>query len=105
MLIFAVIMTLWSVPASQQPDSLVLVDVARSTADDWFVVSDGVMGGVFSSSMEVTSGGTGVFAGRLSLENNGGFASVRTAPASGDLSAFASIPASAAMVRTSSQQP
>ena len=91
MLILTLLMTLWSMQAPQQPDSLVLVDFSRSPAADWFVVNDGVMGGVSSSTMEVTSDGTGVFAGRLSLENNGGFASVRTAPAAGDLSAFAGL--------------
>jgi hypothetical protein len=91
MLILAVIMTVWSVPPFQQPDSLDLVDFRRSPAADWFVVNDGVMGGVSTSTMEVTADGTGVFAGRLSLENNGGFASVRTSPASGDLSAFAGL--------------
>jgi hypothetical protein len=87
MFTFTLLMTLWSMQASQQPDSVVVVDFSSSAAD-WFVVNDGVMGGLSSSAMEITSDGTGVFAGRLSLENNGGFASVRTVPASGDLSAF-----------------
>jgi len=88
MLILPLLLTLWSMPASQQPDSLVLADFSRSTAADWLAVNDGVMGGISSSTMEVTSDGTGVFAGRLSLENNGGFASVRTVLESGDLSRF-----------------
>ncbi|KPK61452.1 MAG: hypothetical protein AMS21_09165 [Gemmatimonas sp. SG8_38_2] len=75
-------------PASQQTDSLVLIDFSSSTAADWFVVNDVVMGGVSSSTIEVTASGTGVFAGYLSLENNGGFASIRTVIAPGDLSAF-----------------
>ena len=81
------LLALWSTPASAQPDSLVLVDFSRSAADAWFVVNDGVMGGLSSSEMVVTADGTGLFAGRLSLENNGGFASVRTAVRS-DLTAF-----------------
>jgi len=81
------LLALWSTPASAQPDSLVLVDFSRSAADAWFVVNDGVMGGLSSSDMVVTADGTGLFAGRLSLENNGGFASVRTAVRS-DLTAF-----------------
>lgn len=43
----------------------------------WQVVNDGVMGGV-SESTAVVTGGRLVFAGRVRLENNGGFASVRT---------------------------
>ena len=43
----------------------------------WASVNDVVMGGVSDSLMQVSEDGTGVFAGHLSLENNGGFASVR----------------------------
>lgn len=43
----------------------------------WTSVNDVVMGGVSDSLMQVLEDGTGVFAGHLSLENNGGFASVR----------------------------
>jgi monofunctional biosynthetic peptidoglycan transglycosylase len=46
----------------------------------WFAVNDGVMGGVSWSRMTLTSAGTAIFQGRVSLENNGGFASVRTYP-------------------------
>ena len=45
--------------------------------DDWMAVNDGVMGGVSRSRPEVSSRDTLVFTGNLSLENNGGFASVR----------------------------
>ena len=45
--------------------------------DQWFVVNDNVMGGVSNSSMIFTENETLVFKGRVSLDNNGGFASVR----------------------------
>ncbi|HSR88457.1 MAG TPA: CIA30 family protein [Pontiella sp.] len=45
--------------------------------DDWIVVNDDVMGGLSQSRPEVTSSGTLIFSGNLSLENNGGFASIR----------------------------
>jgi monofunctional biosynthetic peptidoglycan transglycosylase len=45
--------------------------------ENWFIVNDGVMGGVSSGRVERSSEGL-IFTGRLSLENNGGFASVRT---------------------------
>jgi hypothetical protein len=51
----------------------------------WQVVNDDVMGGVSTSSFRLTNGAA-VFQGELSLENNGGFASVRSLPASHDLS-------------------
>jgi hypothetical protein len=38
------------------------------------------MGGLSQSNLTLTQEGTAVFAGTLSLENNGGFASVRTYP-------------------------
>lgn len=41
-------------------------------------VDDVVMGGVSDSAMQLTPDGTALFAGNLSLENSGGFASVRT---------------------------
>ena len=43
----------------------------------WRNVDDSVMGGVSSSRMRI-EGDTAVFEGELSLENNGGFASVRS---------------------------
>ncbi len=43
----------------------------------WRVVDDGVMGGVSSGRFTVNEEGFGVFAGEVSLENNGGFSSVR----------------------------
>ena len=91
MLTIPVLVILLTVPAAQQPDSIVLFDFSRSTAADWYVVNDGAMGGVSSSTMEVTAEGTGVFAGRLSLENNGGFASVRTALTGHDLGGYAGL--------------
>ena len=69
----------------QQPDTVVLVDFSRETAANWFVVNDGVMGGVSSSRIEIADD-IGVFAGYLSLANNGGFASVRTDVSEFDLS-------------------
>ena len=44
----------------------------------WLAVNDGVMGGVSEGGFQITDTKTLVFFGTLSLENNGGFASVRT---------------------------
>ncbi|MGJ8642834.1 MAG: CIA30 family protein [Luteolibacter sp.] len=43
----------------------------------WFSVDDGVMGGVSKGGL-VVENGTLVFSGKLSLENNGGFSSLRS---------------------------
>jgi len=45
----------------------------------WRIIDDGVMGGRSQGTWQL-EGGVGVFAGNLSLENNGGFSSVRSAP-------------------------
>jgi monofunctional biosynthetic peptidoglycan transglycosylase len=50
----------------------------------WQVVNDDVMGGASASNFRVTNG-VAVFRGEVSLENNGGFASVRSLPSGHDL--------------------
>jgi monofunctional biosynthetic peptidoglycan transglycosylase len=47
-------------------------------AKQWRTVNDGVMGGVSEGEFKITEAKTLEFFGNLSLENNGGFASVRT---------------------------
>jgi len=46
----------------------------------WGPINDGVMGGVSSSQLRHDPAGHAVFTGRVSFENNGGFASVRCQP-------------------------
>ncbi|MCX7101701.1 MAG: CIA30 family protein [Methylobacter sp.] len=43
----------------------------------WIAINDGVMGGISQSGLQLSSTATGIFSGRLCLENNGGFASIR----------------------------
>jgi len=58
----------------------VLFEFGKDTSvEAWQVVNDDVMGGVSRSRFWVTNN-LGVFSGQVSLENNGGFASVRTRP-------------------------
>lgn len=52
----------------------------------WQIVNDDVMGGVSTSRFQVLTNGVAVFSGVVSLENNGGFASVRSSPVRQDLS-------------------
>lgn len=49
----------------------------KSNIQDWIVVDDVVMGGESTSTFKLNADGFGVFAGSISLENNGGFSSVR----------------------------
>jgi len=65
----------------------VLDFAAPEAAQGWQAVNDGVMGGVSDGRFRITPDKTLEFFGTLSLENNGGFASVRTKPADLDLKA------------------
>jgi len=69
---------------NSNPDR-VLFNFSAATEGNWQTVNDGVMGGVSTSSFGITNG-TAFFRGEVSLENNGGFASVHTAPARFELS-------------------
>jgi monofunctional biosynthetic peptidoglycan transglycosylase len=60
----------------------------RDERERWITVNDGVMGGVSQGRMAFTAEGTAVFEGILSLENYGGFASVRTRPQAYDLERY-----------------
>jgi monofunctional biosynthetic peptidoglycan transglycosylase len=54
----------------------------------WYPINDGVMGGASSGALVPSDQGTALFAGCVSLENNGGFASVRCRPQAFDISPF-----------------
>jgi monofunctional biosynthetic peptidoglycan transglycosylase len=62
-------------------DLVPLLNFADPAAtQQWQAVNDGVMGGVSDGRFKITDDKTLEFFGTLSLENNGGFASVRTKP-------------------------
>ncbi|MGD0262945.1 MAG: CIA30 family protein [Verrucomicrobiota bacterium] len=58
---------------------------APTNSPAWQIVNDDVMGGVSTSRFQILTNGGAVFSGVVSLENNGGFASVRSSPARHDL--------------------
>lgn len=49
----------------------------KSSLQNWVIVDDVVMGGESSGSFKLNEDGFGVFQGRISLDNNGGFSSLR----------------------------
>ena len=49
----------------------------NSDTSDWRIIDDGVMGGRSSGNFNKSVEGFGVFYGKISLENNGGFSSLR----------------------------
>lgn len=62
---------------SNRSKSLITDFNSSTESDQWRTVNDTVMGGISQSSFSITPEGIGVFSGSLSLENNGGFSSVR----------------------------
>jgi hypothetical protein len=69
--------------------SRVLFDFAdASEAERWLAVNDDVMGGVSKGRVSPTEGSCLLFSGSISLENNGGFASIRCQPTDFELSGF-----------------
>ena len=79
-----VALALTSLPITMKADTATnktLFDFQAATnSPAWEVVNDDVMGGVSTSQFQVLTNGCAVFSGVGSLENNGGFASVRSAP-------------------------
>ena len=61
------------------------------TIDAWVPINDVVMGGVSSSRLQATGNDTAAFTGLVSLENNGGFASVRSRPGKHDLRGYSGL--------------
>jgi hypothetical protein len=55
---------------------------------DWYSVNDNVMGGVSKGKAVISNDSMLIFGGYLSLENNGGFASIRTLPSEFNLNSF-----------------
>ena len=71
--------------ADTSSDKILFDFTTAANSSAWQIVNDDVMGGVSTSHFELTNGAA-VFRGEVSLENNGGFASVRSLPARHDLS-------------------
>jgi hypothetical protein len=74
-------------PAMAQENLRMIADLGESgEVEAWYPINDTVMGGVSSSSIEPGTSGNALFTGVVSLENNGGFASVRNRAGTYDLS-------------------
>lgn len=63
------------------PDPLVLYDFPNEVGlTGWYLMDDVVMGGRSEGQLELSDSGHGVYSGKVSLENNGGFSSLRFSP-------------------------
>jgi monofunctional biosynthetic peptidoglycan transglycosylase len=75
--------------ASTSRELRVVVDFdTRDSSGEWFSVNDDVMGGVSKGGFCTNDAGILEFTGVVSLENNGGFASIRSRPGRHDLSGY-----------------
>ena len=62
-------------------NTMVIFDFTKnSNFENWQIINDNVMGGMSRSAMSINENGNAVFKGSISLENNGGFCSVRYNP-------------------------
>lgn len=60
-------------------NTITLLDFSIMKSEDkWRIVNDGVMGGLSSSEVRTSDEGKIFFSGNVSLDNNGGFASLRS---------------------------
>lgn len=76
----------------QQTEETILLNASNfKTENQWRIVNDGVMGGLSSSNVNVNEDNKIVFKGNVSLENNGGFASLRSPVKNYDFEKFSGI--------------
>lgn len=73
-----------------KPTSLFDFEVNKNY-EDWMIVDDAVMGGRSAGQFSVDEQGIGVFHGNVSLENNGGFSSLRYNPETVDVSDYSKL--------------
>ncbi len=64
---------------------------AADEQDRWEIINDAVMGGVSDSGISIVDNKAALFQGIVSLENNGGFASMRTHPGKFELSGYSGL--------------
>lgn len=64
--------------ASAGAEEMILTDFERDAGTQgWAIEDDGVMGGVSRGTFKISEEGHAVFAGEVSLDNNGGFSSLQ----------------------------
>lgn len=90
--IYIVFFVSGSIAVGTEPKSKLLFDFSNeSAAEQWLSVNDNVMGGISEGRFRITDDKTLEFSGNLSLENRGGFASIRTRPANLNLTGYETI--------------
>ena len=75
----------------EKKDTSLIIDFGNEDrVNDWYVVTDRVMGGRSDSKLSYSNQSL-LFSGYVSLENNGGFASIRSVQKILDLSAYSEV--------------
>lgn len=70
--------TFLSTTINGEKNNILIYDFQTSKPSrDWYIVNDNVMGGYSKGSILKNKDGNGIFTGKISLYNNGGFSSVR----------------------------
>lgn len=70
------------------PEALIFDFTTPQAVTAWHAIDDRIMGGTSQSQADYIDGGGLCFSGSVSLENQGGFASIRSADADHDLGGF-----------------
>ncbi len=76
---------------NQDRSSMIYNFNKKDNNTSWYIVDDGVMGGLSEGKFTVDQEGNGVFSGYVTTENNGGFSSVRYEMDKKDVSQFSSV--------------
>ena len=63
----------------------------KTNPREWRIIDDVVMGGISDGKFKIDENGNGMFFGRVSTENNGGFSSVRYQMKTKDISDFSKV--------------
>ncbi len=71
-------------------DTSFKINFTKEALPDWYIIDDGVMGGLSKGHAVFTEGGL-LFYGQVSLENNGGFTSLRAPYGDYDLGRFTQV--------------
>ncbi len=70
-------------------DPMVISSFAEAEElDSWYIVDDGVMGGLSQGYLNHTAQGYATYSGDISLDNNGGFSSIRKTIRGQDISGY-----------------
>ena len=74
-------------------DSSMLIFDFKNESDiaNWYVVNDGVMGGLSEGSITMSNSGNALYSGTVRTENNGGFSSLRYGFEAKDVSKYGAV--------------